>query len=618
MEVGAWLLPDTPRRHNGAAQMACDALPKGGNSVALGLIGLDEEEEDQGFQERMISAMVPLGSPIKNVMKILYDLDLKDGAPCANLTHILVFENAQEKQMFREHLLDLVPDFMIGFGAITDDAMMHAFNNAKEGSPIILFKHTGKNVDSLCRMFRHAITHMKVSEKESHVSPPETQMTPAAKVKHEQGAVVIPPIAGEENELIKLFINTWPPKFNAGTIVLSDPLIMPTSSLQKKLLGAISAAFDLKTGSVDIRLAKRKALTYAWSFCNATRAHLKKKKRQTESIHIQLVLFTVASIAASVFYDRVYGKSSSKTMSKIQLVIYLSTILLPIYITSVKQESDKGAQLAAWGVFSVASARVESEIYKFRTQVGRYRAKEKTEIAMQNTIEAFVLRLEEIWRSVKDHMQEDGMILPEDFWAFDPDDVSSISEPSKSPKSAIRSESPVSESTQLLPKSDPPNQDENDEEDPPEEPFVDDLFSPLKTDDYLEDRMERFMTEKSNHVKAMVRKNQILSFIIKIITILSGAAAALHLQWCVPVVLAVTAAFGTGQEFRKYPSRIDMGNSLVLQLNELKLWWMGMSMYEKQLPKNKNKLILTAEQAMLSEIESTFGSPRDASNKDLE
>jgi hypothetical protein len=69
-----------------------------------------------------------------------------------------------------------------------------------------------------------------------------------------------------------------------------------------------------------------------------------------------------------------------------------------------------------------------------------------------------------------------------------------------------------------------------------------------------------------------------------------------------PTVLAVTASLGTGQEFRSYPRRIDLGNVMVMRLNELKLWWMSLSMYQKQLPHNKDKLVMSVRYRLVHPI----------------
>lgn len=59
---------------------------------------------------------------------------MKDGAPCPALTHLFIFESPEERGIFRQELLDLVPDYLVAFGNITaEDAMRSVFENAKSG-----------------------------------------------------------------------------------------------------------------------------------------------------------------------------------------------------------------------------------------------------------------------------------------------------------------------------------------------------------------------------------------------------------------------------------------------------------------------------------------------------
>jgi hypothetical protein len=134
VEVGAWILPDCPRRRNAAAQMVCEAFPNSSNCVAMGLIGLGEDEEDMLFKQSLDEAKVPVGSPVQSVSQLVYDTGLKDGAPCPALTHLLMFESPEERSIFRQELLDLVPDYLVAFGNITEDAMKSVFENAKAGT----------------------------------------------------------------------------------------------------------------------------------------------------------------------------------------------------------------------------------------------------------------------------------------------------------------------------------------------------------------------------------------------------------------------------------------------------------------------------------------------------
>lgn len=712
IEVGAWIMPQCPRRRDGGTRMICEALSNLGDNepyVALGVLGLDKQDEAEGLTASIQSNMVPLGSPVKSVSRIDYDKSLKDSAPCPELTHLLIFESAHEKARFAQELLDLVPDILLAFGDITRTAMKSVFDNTLAGSPIVLLKHTGENVDALCRMFKHVREHIAKVEYEKKLAAKAdakkekkkkkkllqmvekvgtevavlNPLTPGPEqeetIQKQQPAtgnqvINIPPIPDEQDDLIRLFINTWPSNFNGQSVVLADPLLLNGPAFQKRILASITATFDLKMGGEDTQNAKRKALQYAWSFYDIAHKHSKLRKRSAENLHLQLVIFTLVSIIASVLYDQAYGGGGSPT-GGFQLFVFVMTILLPLYITSLKQESDNNNPVVRWAAFRVAAARLESEIFKFRAQVGPYRAADKTERSMQEPLRHFSKKTQDIWLGIKQFLHDDGMEISDNFWEYgDSTPATSASKGKKLPKpkqkGKIKSffstisarlptlkktkvdaadDVPANETTPILgdtfmdetfigniqekhsgdaqEETSPGKMESNlaedvssvsssqsssivemppDEEDPVEEPFVDDRYSPLTAEQYIDCRMKGNMRSKADDLQLMVGRNSKISKTIKLVTIFSGATAALSLQWAVPIVLGVTAALGTGQEFRKYTRRIELGNVMVVQLNELKLWWIGLSMYQRQLPHNKDRLIQNAEHIIITEIASSF------------
>lgn len=403
-----------------------------------------------------------------------------------------------------------------------------------------------KNVDSLCRMFRHV---------NQHIATAGDSKKP------------ISPIENESDDLIRLFLNTWPSGYNDKTIVLSDPLIMNGQSLQKRLLNAITAAFDLKSGGTDIRLAKRKILDYAWFLHGICKDHSKQKKKSAERLHVQLVFFTLLSIAASVLYEKVYG-GIGQTSSKTQLTTYVLTIILPLYITSLQQESQEGKSMTNWASFNVVAGQIESEILKFRCQVGDYRVEEKTEIALQRPISKFAETLKDKFKSLSKSLHEDSMDIPSTFWDFDakahlPPKPDGGSFDSQSVDEAIPTEkTPMIKGTENIYDEEMPHVvDDDDSIDSAFEVYVDDKFSPIKSQNYIESRMQKVMHAKALKIQKMAWRQKTISLIIKMITISSGATAALSLQWAVPIVLGVTASFGTAQEFRGYTKRIEVSST---------------------------------------------------------
>jgi hypothetical protein len=220
-----------------------------------------------------------------------------------------------------------------------------------------------------------------------------------------------------DHNLINLFISTWPSNFDSASVVLADPLLLTGSLFQKRTLAAITASFDLKTGSPDMREAKRGVLDYAWSFYDIASEHAGQKKISSESLHVQLVAFTLVSIVASVLYDQAFGAGGHpSSKNPIQLTVFVATIILPLYITSLKKESDSNNPVIRWTAFRVAAARIESEVFKFRAQVGDYRATEKSEQAMRQPLSAFADKTRDICRSIRPFLADDGMNIPNTFW----------------------------------------------------------------------------------------------------------------------------------------------------------------------------------------------------------
>lgn len=673
-EVRAWLLPEYPRRRNGAAQMVCELFPRETN-VSLGMIGLEDDKEDVTFKNSLLETMEPLGSPLNSVCKLKYGINLTDGAPCPQLSHLLIFESAEEQLLFRKELLDLVPDYTIAFGNITTNAMIRIFESTKVGSPIVLLQHTGNNVDSMCKMYRHVNKHLAKMKKQAAAAstatnniaydhnnvntnapvdsdtvtalaalPPSSSSSKKKRVG-DSTANTIPlldetNVPGKNNKLVNLFLNTWPAGYDPVTVVVADPLVLDGETLQKRVLAALTAAFDLKSGTADTRATKRRALNYAWSLRDVCADHAARKRWSAYGLHGRLVLFTLVSIVASIYYERTFGTTSPST-SHYQLFVFVSTVLVPLYITSLKQESNAGAAYNNWGVFSRTAAKIESEIYKFRAQVGPYRVEEKTEIALHQSVQNFVNKIRaDLLPPIQSHLTEDGMRIPKDFWDFDVDKSGGGDDDrAKDAKSGSGLLPPaggggttttkdflddgvdpvVTETTPMLAatpnkptydveaqKGDDAADSDSDSDDDDDEDIGDDRYSPLTADDYVRHRLSVAMHERAERVNDMVVRNRRFHAAVKSVTIGSGAFAALSLQWAVPIVLAVTAALGSSQDFGRYPSRIAAANNLVMRLNALRLWWMGLSMYQSQLPHNKEHLITTGECILNTEIEQYF------------
>ena len=440
------------------------------------------------------------------------------------------------------------------------------------------------------------------------------------------------------------------------------------------MFSAISISFGLVSGGEDIHNPRTELLNCAWNIHSGIKAHSKKKKKSTESLHIQLITATLASSAFSVFYDKIYGDAGHPGRSNpVQLISFVLTILTPLFVVSVKQESDGNISALRWAAFNLAWTQIESEIYLFRTQAGPYHTELKGDRAIRATLTHFAMKIREIMLSVEQYLSDDGMDIPENMWETGGTSESradgnaaqlegalkrvsrelnqsdnmnifnNLKEKGKSPgrwvlpgRGAQNSRDDLNgslnvlspdERTPILSHSDGismgtgisvgPFDSDCDEEDPlTTETLTDNGYSPMTAEEYVDLRMRVQMQKKSERLPLMSRRNEQFKHLIQIITIVSGGAAALSLQWIVPVVMGVIAALGSGQDFRKYSKRIESGNAMILRLNALKIWWMGLSVYQKRLPTIKDRLVLGAEKIIISETKSSFGATESTDGGD--
>jgi len=640
MEVGAWVIPDVPRRRNTPAAMICDlvATVASGHAedsysrVALGLIGLGEEEGDKDFRKAILSTMKPLETPITNAINLTYDHNIRDGAPLPQLTHMVVFESPEDRTYFRSQLLFIIPDFMVVYGNIASSGVNRIFENIKHGSPVIILEQTGQDIDKLVNMFQHVNNFLKTDPSNpSEIPPMDT------------------PITSQLDEDLKLFLTTWPTNFSPSSIILCDPLIMTGQELQMQLLTAIADCFSLKQGGITSTAIRYRALSYAWAFQKLSLAHSLLKKTRNENIETAYVLFTILSISAAVFYNQVYGSTVSFHESFYQLAFYITTIILPLCITTLKHEVDSGKAMHSWAAFRVASVLMESQIFKFRTQSGKFRVETNTELALQRPVETFTKTITKIWDSLGPYLAVDGVQIPTDFWDDDKQmpvlfpskpltpfallqepvdqdaDVTLVADPSSGKE---EEESPLleAEATSTVALIEPADQKissvdkmkkepttkttpllaDNDEEDPVTVETIDNEYASIRIDDYIRLRMQTMVDSKTKDVNKISFRYKTLDIMVKVFTILSGACAALNLQWFVPIVLGIVATLGSISGFQQYTSRIKEGNNLILELNKLKLWWMGLTFYEKQLPNNKDTLVLCSEKLIVAEMLGSF------------
>ena len=381
------------------------------------------------------------------------------------------------------------------------------------------------------------------------------------------------------------------------------------------MLGAISISFGIITGGEEIQNPRTELLNYAWKIYSGIKAHSKKKNKSTGYLHVQLIISTLASTAFSVFYNNIYGDAGHPGRSTtVQLISFVLTILNPLFVVSIKQESDGNISALRWAAFNLEWTYIESKIYLFWMQAGLYHTGLKEDRDIRETLMHFTMNIREIMLSVEQCLSDNRMEIPENMWETGGNIESrrggnaaqlegalkrvsrelnqsdnmyifnNLKEKGKSPggwvipgRGAQKSRDDLNgllnvirpdERTPILLYSDKiymgtgisvrPFDSDCEEEYPlTTETLTGNGYYPMTSEEYVDLKMRVQMQNKSERLPLMSRHNDHSKQLIQIITIISVGAAALYLQWIVPVVMGIIDALGSGQDFRRYTKRIE-------------------------------------------------------------
>ncbi|CAB9506104.1 expressed unknown protein [Seminavis robusta] len=639
-ETGAWLLPHRPRRVNGAAEVLCSTISStssgedqpvlGKNpTVILGMIGLDHNDEENGFAQLIQTNMVPFGTEVEQVAIVNYDRNVRDNLPCPELTHLLLFERRQEMRDFRERLLSQTPDVFMAFGSTTPYAKKCLFATLVDESPVALITHTSSEIDHMSWMLRHADSELRkidVGAKE----PPEkgTATFAVSSDPTEYETLPLQPfadLANVDRELAE-YLPVWPAAHRDERVVLADPRRVGGLRFQRQLLRAVNAAFYVpEARAVALRESSELLVSIQEAACH--------QNRVTEIYHLAMVLATLAAIVASVMYAKIFGEDPAPSWDNRnprQIALFLVTLAVPFSIAYLKRLYDGSSQ--QWSDVQRSSAELESTIFEFRARPRTF-GQTTGQAGGQEPLDAFIGRVLDI------QSRASQFLAPEDGGktSKEPGDCAAESPVSETVLDSADQDieaPPPTESSPLLPAAPSPSledlalngstnkwtkkphykddtvvetyEDEFQETPGASNGTQNDCATLLTIIDYIDCRVLAARQQKRDELDKLEKRNKIIEVIIKLVLGSTSLLALLSEQWFIPIVLGVSTAFFASQDFRKYRSRMDQGQAMIRKLDELLSWWDALDVEDKILPINEDRLVESAESILVAEVAYTY------------
>jgi hypothetical protein len=636
-ETGAWLLPHRPRRANGAAEILCGvvstATQKNDAVVILGMIGLDQQDQKDGFTESITSHMRPVGTEINKVADVSYDNGVSDNTPCPGLTHMLLFQRRHEMRDFRERLLSRTPDVFMAFGSTTPYAKKCLFASLIDQSPVALITHTSPEIDHMSLMLRHADREMrKISV--GVVDPPEkgTALFAVSREPSEYETLPLSQCTGlqQANPELAEFLSVWPAAHQDERVVLADPRRVSGLRFQMRLLRAVNAAYYTPE-------ARTIALVESSRLLTSIRSVSLRKKKVTQRYHLTMVVATLSAIVASVMYAKIYGENPAPSWgnrNSWQIVMFLLTIGVPIFIVYLKKCYDQNSQ--QWSFLQREAAQLESTLFEFRTHSRTFGKRHTAVQGSPEPLDAFIRCVYEIYTRaapfLKDYALENTVsatgqsTLEKDIMQADDHDIEANHLPTESSPLIPPAPSPslnelvlngstnkwIKKSRNAGPRENGTFKESGYIQDEPlvSGPNDDDQLrcgtSLLTIKAYVECRIHAGQQRKIDELESLEKRNKTVELIIKVVLVSTSLLALLSKQWFVPVVLGVSAAFVASQDFRKYRARVEHGKAMLQKLDELLSWWDNLEIEEKIIPSNEDHLVELAERIFVEDVSYTY------------
>jgi len=136
----------------------------------------------------------------------------------------------------------------------------------------------------------------------------------------------------------------------------------------------------------------------------------------------------------------------------------------------------------------------------------------------------------------------------------------------------------------------------------------DDGIRSMSADDYLKLRLIPMAAHYMNKAPGLALTSQVALIMGVLLAVSSSIISTFGFSVYIPAVLAFSSTISGWTNYQQVELRLLQTNAAQSQLNQLLVWWDGLSMIEKRVPSNKDRLITESENVILSQATIYSGS----------
>mmetsp|Transcript_19826 Transcript_19826/g.33346 ORF Transcript_19826/g.33346 Transcript_19826/m.33346 type:complete len:850 (+) Transcript_19826:52-2601(+) len=130
---------------------------------------------------------------------------------------------------------------------------------------------------------------------------------------------------------------------------------------------------------------------------------------------------------------------------------------------------------------------------------------------------------------------------------------------------------------------------------------LDDGLKLMSADEYLSLRMLPMVAELSKKTPRLSTWSSTFTVCVLVLSVSAAALSTFDRSDFVPAALALSGGITAWASYQQTDLRLVLTNNALSQLNQLLVWWDGLTMIEKRIPINKETLVKTCEMAIISQ-----------------
>jgi hypothetical protein len=261
------------------------------------------------------------------------------------------------------------------------------------------------------------------------------------------------------------------------------------------------------------------------------------------------ILATILAVSQTQFQDLFLSNSISGILIKYTIII------MPITISILISAANRFRSGTRWVQLRAAAEAIKSEIYRYRTQVGFYGGRPKTERSPKSVL---AQRIETINKQL---MQ---------------------TEVSLSGLGVYKGQIPPKMYGDTT--------------------AYDDGFEVISADRYVNLRLESQLNYYQLKTSKLEKRLRMLQWLTYIIGGIGTFLAAIEMQLWIAVTIAISTAITSFLEYRQVENTLIKYNQVATDLYNTKAWWSALSPAERSDPKNKNILVENTENILHIEL----------------